>query len=584
MKEIVLSKNLFYFIWSFLRKEKKYFFWYSFLSLLAGLWNPFNMFLVSRIVVVLSMQSDFQVYNLINICFFIVMNFILFDNITWRGADYCKARFLTNLLNNIEQCLLEYVHCQSAVFFCHNMVGDITKKIYALVDGIYKIFASLLSHFLRMILLLLVTLFFAVKISYLFCFLLTVWILLFFFVSIYISHDLIILSEKKEYLADVCYAQVVDSVVNNLNVKFFGGRDYELKRRLKVLDAWKESYLQNESKLILLHSVQGGMIAIMLVFVMVILIYLYYKGRISIDSFVFVIASFIDTGHMMWWTMSLVQEFYNIYGRCKESLRTLLAPIMILDKPNAESLFCQFGRIEFKGVYFHYNQNENIFNDLSIQIDSCSRVALVGFSGSGKSTFVNLILRMHDVQSGEVLIDGQNVIDVSLRSLYSNITVVSQESILFNRSIYENIIYGNRDASEEEVYVAAKNAFAHEFISMMPDGYSTIVGDRGITLSGGQRQRIAIARAFLKRTKILIFDEASSALDSITERYIQQSLDLLSKDRTVIVIAHRLSTVFNMDRILVFDCGRIVGDGGHQVLLKDSLLYKKLWESQTEYV
>lgn len=169
---------------------------------------------------------------------------------------------------------------------------------------------------------------------------------------------------------------------------------------------------------------------------------------------------------------------------------------MILDRPNATSLICQFGKIEFQSVCFGYNQNESLFNDLSLQIDSCSRVALVGFSGSGKTTFVNLILRMYDIQNGELLIDGQNIINVSLSSLYSNITVVSQESILFNRSVYENIIYGNRDCSEEEVYEAAKNAFAHEFISRMPDGYRTIVGDRGITLSGGRGKELLLQEHF----------------------------------------------------------------------------------------
>ncbi len=207
-------------------------------------------------------------------------------------------------------------------------------------------------------------------------------------------------------------------------------------------------------------------------------------------------------------------------------------------------------------------------------------LGLVGFSGSGKSTFVNLILRLFEPQGGAITIDGQNILSVTQDSLRENISMIPQDPQLFHRSLMENIRYGRLDATDDEVIEAAKQAHAHEFILQTENRYESLVGERGVKLSGGQRQRIAIARAILKDAPILILDEATSALDSVTEKRIQQGLENLMKDRTVIVVAHRLSTISSMDRILVFDKGRIVEDGSHQQLLSNASHYARLWNMQ----
>ncbi len=204
----------------------------------------------------------------------------------------------------------------------------------------------------------------------------------------------------------------------------------------------------------------------------------------------------------------------------------------------------------------------------------------MGYSGSGKSTFVSLILRLYEVTDGRILIDGHDIKDITEDSLRRNIALIPQDPSLFHRSIMDNIRYGRTDATDEEVIEAAKSSHAHEFISRLPEGYQSLVGERGVKLSGGQRQRIAIARAILKKAPILILDEATSQLDSVTESYIQESFGALMQGKTTIVIAHRLSTLLHMDRILVFDKGKIVEDGTHHELLKSGGLYKTLWDAQ----
>ena len=257
-----------------------------------------------------------------------------------------------------------------------------------------------------------------------------------------------------------------------------------------------------------------------------------------------------------------------------------MLPLEILDKPDAVILKCNRGQITFNNVKFHYKGTEPLFQNKSIEIKAGQKVGLVGYSGGGKSTFVNLILRLYDITDGAILIDGQDIRDVTQDSLRSSIALIPQDPSLFYRSLMDNIRYGRIDATDEEVISAAKKAHAHEFITKLSKIYDSLVGERGAQLSGGQRQRIAIARAILKNAPILILDEASSQLDSPTESLIQESLWDLSQNKTTLVIAHRLSTLLNMDRILVFDQGVIVEDGTHTELLSLNGLYRKLWDSQ----
>ncbi len=260
----------------------------------------------------------------------------------------------------------------------------------------------------------------------------------------------------------------------------------------------------------------------------------------------------------------------------------LNTPHEIVDIPKAKKLKVPRGAIEFKGVDFCYHKTRKVIDNFNLKIKSKERIALIGPSGSGKTTVVKLLLRMNDVARGEILIDGKNIAKVTQDSLRENISLVPQNPILFHRTLMENICYGKPNASKQQAISAAKKARADEFISVFPNKYNTYVGERGVKLSGGERQRVAIARAILKNAPILVLDEATSSLDSHSEKLIQEAIEELMKNKTVIVIAHRLSTIRKMNRILVIDHGKIIEEGTHQELLaKARGKYKRLWELQS---
>ncbi len=273
-------------------------------------------------------------------------------------------------------------------------------------------------------------------------------------------------------------------------------------------------------------------------------------------------------------------EFFEYLGNIGDGVSVFVQPHEIVDKPGAAELEVERGEIVFDDVGFSYPEGLPVFEHLSVAIEPRQQVGLVGFSGSGKSTFVNLILRLFECNSGSIRIDGQDILDVTQDSLRRNVSMIPQDPQLFHRSLMDNIRYGRLEATDDEIIEAARRAHAHEFILQTEQGYDSLVGERGVKLSGGQRQRIAIARAILKDAPILILDEATSSLDSVTEKKIQQGLANLMQGRTVVVIAHRLSTIAHMDRILVFDRGSIVEDGRHDALLAGNGHYARLWNMQ----
>ena len=302
-------------------------------------------------------------------------------------------------------------------------------------------------------------------------------------------------------------------------------------------------------------------------------------GAISLGDFVLVLSLIADLSGTLTFIGRAMNSTARSMGEAEEGLDDLLIPHEIIDTAGAKKLSAHAGEIIFDNASFTYGA-ASVFTDLSLTITPGQRMGLVGPSGAGKSTFVSLLLRQHELGSGAITIDGQDIAKVTQDSLREAIAVVPQESLLFHRSIRENIAYGNPHATDAEIERAAEMAQAHDFIVTLPEGYHTLVGERGVKLSGGQRQRIAIARAMLKDAPILILDEATSSLDSESEAAIQKALHILMEGKTVIAIAHRLSTLREMDRIIVLSDGAIVEDGSHSELVEQKGVYASLWEHQ----
>jgi len=376
-------------------------------------------------------------------------------------------------------------------------------------------------------------------------------------------------------------AYLADSITNALAIKSSSALDTEVKNFKKVTE--NDAMLRLRAWLFgnKLNAIQSAISMVAQVIVTFLAGYLWLSGKISAGLFVLVQSYSIAIGHSFWDLGQASTKFTKSLSDMREMVDIFKQIPDVLDIPNPEKCRIQKGNIEIKNITFSYANDTNVFSDFSMKIKSGEKVGLVGHSGSGKSTFTRLLMRFADIEKGQILIDGQDIKKIAQNDLRENISYISQDPILFHRSIRDNIAYSRPLATEEEIIESAKKAHAHEFISKLPHGYNTLVGERGIKLSGGERQRVAIARAMLKDSPILMLDEATSSLDSISESYIQDAFSELMKGKTTIVIAHRLSTIQKMDRIIVLDQGKIVEEGTHKELLEKDDLYADLWNHQT---
>lgn len=374
----------------------------------------------------------------------------------------------------------------------------------------------------------------------------------------------------------------VDSLLNFETVKYFGNEKHETRRFDAALQSYEKAAVESRVSLSALNSGQAIIISLGVVAIMIMAAMGVVAGVMTLGDFVMVNAYLIQLAMPLNLLGTVYREIKQSLIDMEVMFNLLGTGAEILDRPDAPSLVPEGGEVVFRNVSFGYDARRPILRDVDFTVPAGKTVAIVGPSGAGKSTISRLLFRFYDVTDGQILIDGQDLREVTQDSLRASIGIVPQDTVLFNDTVYYNIAYGRPSATREEVEAAAKLARIHEFVRGLPDGYDSIVGERGLKLSGGEKQRVAIARTILKGPAILLFDEATSALDTKTERAIQNSLTEVSRDRTTLVIAHRLSTVVDADEIIVLEAGRIVERGQHENLLDREGHYATMWRRQQE--
>ena len=478
----------------------------------------------------------------------------------------------------------DYIQNHSYQFFQNIHSGSIVSKIKGIEAGYNNLWFGVHHRLAYPMLEILVTIIALAFINLQLFVFMAIWCCVFFPVMLKMSLKVSKLAKATTDSHHEAMGFIADNITNIFSLFSFASRRQELKKIDKFLndDRAKKDYawIRYELKM---AFVGIAFYATMLVSLLLFMIHLRRINAITIGDFVFVMTVTFFVVDNIWKLTCEIGDFLGKIGDLKSSFSVLQIPQETIDKPNASQLKINKGEIIFKDVSFGYEKEGlHTLKNLNLHIKPSEKIGLVGYSGAGKSTLVSLLLKNFKIGSGDILIDNQSICDVSSDSLRSQIALIPQDTLLFHRSISENIGYAKESATQTEIENAAKKAHIHEFISTLSNGYETLVGERGIKLSGGQRQRIAIARAILKDAPILILDEATSSLDSHTENQIQESLNLLidDKSKTVIAVAHRLSTLKHMDRIIVLDKGKIIEDGTHEELLKTQGYYQSMWSMQ----
>lgn len=500
----------------------------------------------------------------------------------WRASGFAGMRWLMGLQATAYQSLYEYLSLHSKTYFNNRFAGSLASKISNAVDGVQNLFEKALWQFIPLTIGLVWYAVFAARSDVRLGIVLALWSVIFIGVNAWLAKKMEVYSVRVADSASILKGRIVDSLSNMSLVHeyaYVAGEQEYIKtfisnQKTAGLSHWKFS----EWVLV----VNGVLVFLFMLMMIGLAIVLFQSHEVSVGVVVMVIIISSQVSHDFFFIGQEIRDAARFFGQAHEGLQEILKKHLIVDSPGSKSLKVKKGEITFESIHFDY-ENSPVFQNFSLFIPAAQKMGIVGRSGAGKTTFVSLLLRHFDIQEGAIKIDGQDIKEAKLASLRKAIAFVPQDTSLFHRTILENIRYSNPKATEADVIHAAKLAQAHVFISKLPKGYETLVGERGVKLSGGQRQRIAIARAFLKNAPILVLDEATSSLDSESEHAIQESLVELMKGRTVIAIAHRLSTLKRMDRIVMIDDGKIVEDGAPEKLLaKKDGLFKTMWEHQVQ--
>ncbi len=581
-------KKIFAYYWPHIKKYK----WVNVLTfgsygvavILSDILTPL---LYKKLVDIMSSTNirDVDTWYVMSIVLFWGILLILY-NVFYRIGDFAIAYAQSKALKGAMDEAYKRVQHHSVKFFNDNFAGSLVAKVRRFSSSIETIYDVIIfqlwMHGLNLVGMFVVFLYLAPLLAFTF----VIWFAAYIAMTVWFIKRKMKLDLANASAQSNTTGKLADSLTNTFNIKMFAKTLAEIKlfketssdEEQKRYKAWKFQMWQN-----LVASMFVAVFEFISVFISV---NMWLNGELSVGTLVLIQTFMFALFRIVFNMGKSATKFIKALTDAQEMVDIFETPIDVQDVERPEVCKIKGGAIEFEGVNFSYHagehEGEKLFSNFSMSIKSGERVGLVGHSGSGKTTLTKLLLRFMDVDSGEILIDGQNIAKIKQDDLRTNISYVPQDPILFHRSLRENIAYGKSDATDEQIIEAAKAANAHEFISSLPEGYDTLVGERGVKLSGGERQRVAIARAMLKDAPILILDEATSALDSISERKIQEAFERLMQGRTTIAIAHRLSTIQKMDRIIVFDNGEVAEQGTHQELSKrEGGVYAELWAEQS---
>lgn len=574
--------TLLQFILHHIRKQGALFAFIALVSLGWSIDHAFFPYILEQVIDVLTRYDADRTYAWQALKTPVLMGALLWLTVelSYRCQGFALTKAIPKFEASVRMEMFDHIQRHSPKYFSTHLAGSLANKITDMVTNTSVLLTQIFTLFLPVFAALILAALLLLKVSPYYSFILVSWVAIHMGTCILFSMRLTELEDAHGEARSHLMGRIVDSFTNNVSVNLFYRFTEENKTLLKDQKIEEETNKNVKNRIETMRIFLGIFTFLgagVLINWMMIKDWLY--GHLTTGEVVFIFNITWNIMQMAWYAGLTIPSFFQSIGIANQALKVMNDPSDLNEKKDAPDIKISAGEIIFDKVFFQYNQN-SLFQNKQVHIKSGEKVGLVGYSGAGKSTFVNLILRFYPLNSGRILIDGQDIAKTSLKSLRQQIALIPQDPVLFHRSIYENIEYSKIGAKEEEVYNAAALSFSNEFIEAMPHGYNTIVGERGTRLSGGERQRIAIARAILADAPILILDEATSALDSVTELSIQKSLRSLMKNRTTLVIAHRLSTLLLMDRILVFNKGKIVEEGSHDTLLKKNGLYAKLWKMQ----
>lgn len=548
------------------------------LNAACGILIPYAVSLIIKGVTVLQSGVDWR-----TALYFPLLLFIAFscgEVLFGRMAGAIQIRVGPRQRQNVTRLVYHYLQHHSHRYLSNNFAGALAHRISEMAMGVSQVMWAIITEFLPMTIVFSVSVALLMRVNVLLGGFVACWAVFFVSASYWLAtrcqpHALNAASARSETTG-----KIVDAIANFESVRLFA--------RLGFERSYLEHYLRREMAAIrrslnyaeCVRWFQFSAAAVLKVGTLLYALMLWEQGQIGVADFVMAVSLSLLIINEARNLSRRFLEFFEYVGNVANGVHTIVQPHELIDESHARVEQIGNGAIEFHNLDFSYGNGKQLFHGLNVTIPPGQHVGLVGTSGSGKSTFVKLLLRTIEPQGGKICIAGIDISDLTQDALHSQLGLIPQDPTLFHRSLLENIRYGKIDASDEEVEAAARKAHAHDFIAAMPEAYGSMVGERGVKLSGGQRQRIAIARVLLKDAPILILDEATSSLDSITEQTIQDTLQDVMHQKTVIVVAHRLSTIAHMDRILVFSDGEIVEDGSHADLLQREGMYARLWSMQ----